>query len=97
MVPLGPTAVQYSSPLWRLDRLHVQKGHAPLTFQQVYFISLRGWSFGGGKITSACSMSSDLFHNKSHVVFACGSIEYLLETVATSEHSVMVNLMESVM
>lgn len=61
------------------------------------FYIASGMEFWGGKITSACSMSSDLFHNKSHVVFACGSIEYLLETVATSEHSVMVNLMESVM
>lgn len=50
--------------------------------------------FGGEEKTHACGVSSDL-HIKSHVVFACGSIEYLSETVATSEDGVMVKLVES--
>lgn len=41
----------------------------------------------------AICLLTSCFHIKSRVVFACGSVEYLSETGATSEDGVMVWLM----
>lgn len=70
-VPMGPTAVQHSSLLWRLN----QESHVPLTFQQVCFIFALGTEFRGKKshLHVACRLT---LSSKSHVMFACGSIEY---------------------
>lgn len=59
----------------------------------LFYIAL-GIEFAWGGVTYACGMSSDLSSSTlNHVVFACGSIKYLSETVAMSEDCVMVKSM----
>lgn len=90
-VPLGPTAVQHSSLLWRLN----QESHVPLTFQQVCFIFALGTGFRGKNHICMWHVvwPSPLNHMLCLLVVPLN----ICQTVATFEEGVLEKSVESTM
>lgn len=89
---VAPLLISTLSLLWGSARKCTESSCTINISADLFYIAVGMVYFGGEKShlpVMACHLT---FHNKSRVMFACGSIEYLWRTVATCEDGVLVIL-----